>query len=150
MQTLRAKKILRLRNWKKLKYFVIRESLCSLRILHISITKKYCKPFVMNIYFEEKFIGTSIFRPFVNFCKNIFFSIKYVCKKSRVIVKIIYYLRGFVLKLNKWSNINILSVMKTKIIAVCVVMLFAFAVSSCSHHTCPAYRGSISENTINQ
>lgn len=36
--------------------------------------------------------------------------------------------------------------MKRRIIAVCLVMVFAMVAVSCSHKTCPAYRGSIAEN----
>ena len=35
--------------------------------------------------------------------------------------------------------------MKKTIVAVCIVMLFATIAASCTHHTCPAYRGSIAE-----
>ncbi len=35
--------------------------------------------------------------------------------------------------------------MKKTIVAVCIVMLFAIVAASCTHHTCPAYRGSIAE-----
>lgn len=35
--------------------------------------------------------------------------------------------------------------MKKSLIAVCLVMLIAMVASSCTHHTCPAYRGSIAE-----
>lgn len=36
--------------------------------------------------------------------------------------------------------------MKKSIIAVCILMVFAMVAASCTHHTCPAYRGSIAEN----
>ncbi len=35
--------------------------------------------------------------------------------------------------------------MKRSIVAVCIVMFFAMVVASCTHHTCPAYRGSVAE-----
>lgn len=35
--------------------------------------------------------------------------------------------------------------MKKSVIAVCIVMIFAMVAASCTHHTCPAYRGSIAE-----
>jgi len=35
--------------------------------------------------------------------------------------------------------------MKKSIIALSFVMLFVLVASSCTHHTCPAYRGSIAE-----
>ena len=35
--------------------------------------------------------------------------------------------------------------MKKSLIALCLVMLIAMVASSCTHHTCPAYRGSIAE-----
>lgn len=38
--------------------------------------------------------------------------------------------------------------MKKSIAIVFVVMLFAIIGASCSHKTCPAYRGSIAENVV--
>ena len=38
--------------------------------------------------------------------------------------------------------------MKKRIITVCIVMVVAMVAASCSHKTCPAYRGSIAENTV--
>ena len=35
--------------------------------------------------------------------------------------------------------------MKKSIVAICFVMLFVLLAASCTHHTCPAYRGSIAE-----
>ncbi len=35
--------------------------------------------------------------------------------------------------------------MKKSIVVICLLMLFATVASSCTHHTCPAYRGSIAE-----
>lgn len=35
--------------------------------------------------------------------------------------------------------------MKKVIAVACLVMFLAATVSSCTHHTCPAYRGSIAE-----
>lgn len=35
--------------------------------------------------------------------------------------------------------------MKKSIVAICIVMLFTIIAASCTHHTCPAYRGSIAE-----
>lgn len=35
--------------------------------------------------------------------------------------------------------------MKKSLIALCLVMLITMVASSCTHHTCPAYRGSIAE-----
>lgn len=35
--------------------------------------------------------------------------------------------------------------MKKTVIVVCLVMLFASIAASCTHHTCPAYRGSVAE-----
>ena len=35
--------------------------------------------------------------------------------------------------------------MKKFVLVVCAVMLFAMVAASCTHHTCPAYRGSIAE-----
>lgn len=35
--------------------------------------------------------------------------------------------------------------MKKSLVAVCIVMLLAVVASSCTHHTCPAYRGSVAE-----
>lgn len=38
--------------------------------------------------------------------------------------------------------------MKKRILIISAVMLFAIVAASCSHKTCPAYRGSIAENVI--
>lgn len=38
--------------------------------------------------------------------------------------------------------------MKKTIAILSVVMLFAVVAASCSHKTCPAYRGSIAENVV--
>lgn len=38
--------------------------------------------------------------------------------------------------------------MKRSIITLCIVMVVAMLAASCSHKTCPAYRGSISENIV--
>ena len=38
--------------------------------------------------------------------------------------------------------------MKKLIALFSVVILFAMIAASCSHKTCPAYRGSISENVV--
>ena len=38
--------------------------------------------------------------------------------------------------------------MKKSILVVSVVLFFAVMAASCSHKTCPAYRGSIAENVI--
>jgi len=35
--------------------------------------------------------------------------------------------------------------MKKIVVVACLAMLFATVASSCTHHTCPAYRGSIAE-----
>lgn len=35
--------------------------------------------------------------------------------------------------------------MKKSIVAVCIIMVVAMVAASCTHHTCPAYRGSIAE-----
>ena len=35
--------------------------------------------------------------------------------------------------------------MKKVLVCVSIVMLFAAMAASCSHHTCPAYRGSVAE-----
>ena len=35
--------------------------------------------------------------------------------------------------------------MKKSIVVACIVMLFAIVAASCTHHTCPAYRGSVAE-----
>lgn len=35
--------------------------------------------------------------------------------------------------------------MKKSIVAVFIVMIFALVAASCTHHTCPAYRGSVAE-----
>ena len=35
--------------------------------------------------------------------------------------------------------------MKKTVITVCLLMLFATVAASCTHHTCPAYRGSVAE-----
>lgn len=35
--------------------------------------------------------------------------------------------------------------MKKSFVAVCIVMILAMVAASCTHHTCPAYRGSIAE-----
>lgn len=35
--------------------------------------------------------------------------------------------------------------MKKSIVAVFIVMFFAMVAASCTHHTCPAYRGSVAE-----
>lgn len=40
--------------------------------------------------------------------------------------------------------------MKKTVITLCVVMLIAIVASACSHHTCPAYRGSVAEVTVNE
>ena len=40
--------------------------------------------------------------------------------------------------------------MKKSIAIASVVLLFAVLVSSCSHKTCPAYRGSIAENVVTE
>lgn len=36
--------------------------------------------------------------------------------------------------------------MKKFVVALCSILILAIVVSSCTHHTCPAYRGSIAEN----
>jgi hypothetical protein len=36
-------------------------------------------------------------------------------------------------------------IMKKSIVAVFIVMIFAMVAASCTHHTCPAYRGSVAE-----
>ena len=38
--------------------------------------------------------------------------------------------------------------MKKRIIILSAVMLLAIVASSCSHKTCPAYRGSVAENIV--
>ena len=38
--------------------------------------------------------------------------------------------------------------MKKSIVSIFIVMVIAMVASSCSHKTCPAYRGSISENVV--
>lgn len=38
--------------------------------------------------------------------------------------------------------------MKKSIVAVCIVMVFAMVAASCTHHTCPAYRGSVAEAVV--
>jgi hypothetical protein len=38
--------------------------------------------------------------------------------------------------------------MKKQIAVLSVVLLFAATIASCSHKTCPAYRGSIAENVV--
>lgn len=40
--------------------------------------------------------------------------------------------------------------MKKTIAIACLVLMVAAMAASCSHHTCPAYRGSIAENTISE
>ena len=35
--------------------------------------------------------------------------------------------------------------MKKVIVVACLALVFAAVASSCTHHTCPAYRGSIAE-----
>lgn len=35
--------------------------------------------------------------------------------------------------------------MKKTIIVVCLLMIVATVASSCTHHTCPAYRGAVAE-----
>lgn len=35
--------------------------------------------------------------------------------------------------------------MKKSLIAVCLMLVLALVAVSCTHHTCPAYRGSIAE-----
>lgn len=35
--------------------------------------------------------------------------------------------------------------MKKTVIIVCLLMLFLAVAASCTHHTCPAYRGSVAE-----
>lgn len=40
--------------------------------------------------------------------------------------------------------------MKKRIAVLMIVMVFAMIGVSCSHKTCPAYRGSISENIVNE
>ena len=37
--------------------------------------------------------------------------------------------------------------MKKSVIIVCLFMLIAMLAASCTHHTCPAYRGSVAEVT---
>lgn len=37
--------------------------------------------------------------------------------------------------------------MKKSLVAVSLVLLLAMVCASCTHHTCPAYRGSIAEAT---
>jgi len=36
--------------------------------------------------------------------------------------------------------------MKKTLVIVCAVMALAIFAASCTHHTCPAYRGSVVEN----
>lgn len=38
--------------------------------------------------------------------------------------------------------------MKKTFAIVSLVIIFAAMAASCSHHTCPAYRGSIAENSV--
>ena len=45
-------------------------------------------------------------------------------------------------------NINTSQKMKKSIAIFSVVLLFAVTIASCSHKTCPAYRGSIAENVV--
>ncbi len=40
--------------------------------------------------------------------------------------------------------------MKKRIAILSVVLVFAAMAASCSHKTCPAYRGSISENVVTE
>lgn len=40
--------------------------------------------------------------------------------------------------------------MKKGIATLLVIMAFAMIAMSCSHKTCPAYRGSVSENVVNE
>ncbi len=35
--------------------------------------------------------------------------------------------------------------MKKTVIAACLLVLFATVAASCTHHTCPAYRGAVAE-----
>lgn len=37
--------------------------------------------------------------------------------------------------------------MKKSVVIICLIALVAVVASSCAHHTCPAYRGSIAEVT---
>jgi hypothetical protein len=38
--------------------------------------------------------------------------------------------------------------MKKRVITILIVMVVAMVAASCSHKTCPAYRGSIAENVV--
>lgn len=40
--------------------------------------------------------------------------------------------------------------MKKSIIIFCIVAVVAVVAASCSHHTCPAYRGSIAEAVVSE
>lgn len=40
--------------------------------------------------------------------------------------------------------------MKKSIITLCFVAVVALLAASCSHKTCPAYRGSIAENVVSE
>ncbi len=38
--------------------------------------------------------------------------------------------------------------MKKRVVILCMVMAVAILAVSCAHKTCPAYRGSVAENTM--
>ncbi|MDO4217541.1 MAG: hypothetical protein Q4D03_05115 [Bacteroidales bacterium] len=38
--------------------------------------------------------------------------------------------------------------MKKKVVILCIVMAVSVLAVSCAHKTCPAYRGSVAENTM--
>ena len=55
---------------------------------------------------------------------------------------------NFCVKQHRRKNYKNNTTMKKRITILSVVVLFAIVAASCSHKTCPAYRGSIAENVV--
>lgn len=69
---------------------------------------------------------------------------KIILQIYRYMEKLLYFCKLINQYINYTNTLN----MKKSVIAVCIIIVFAVIAGSCTHHTCPAYRGSISEVVV--